>query len=55
MKNNNEKKIILTADAHYGGGNFGIGGGFLVATLGEQGLDIQKHKLPVDLGLVTGK
>ncbi len=37
------------------GGNFGLGGGFLVATLGEQGLDIQKHKLPVDLGLVTGK
>ncbi len=37
------------------GGNFGIGGGFLVATLGEQGLDVQKHKLPVDFGLVTGK
>jgi len=37
------------------GGNFGLGGGFLVAKLGEDGLDIQKHNLPTDFGLLTGK
>lgn len=37
------------------GGNFGLGGGFLVGQLGENGLDVQKHKLPVDFGLMTGK
>ncbi len=37
------------------GGSFGVGGGFLVGRLGENGLEIQKHSLPIDYGLVTGK
>ncbi len=37
------------------GGNFGLGGGFLVAVLGEDGLSVQKHNLPIDFGLITGR
>jgi len=37
------------------GGNFGIGGGFLVGLLNEDGLEIQKHRLPTDFGLITGR
>jgi len=37
------------------GGNFGLGGGFLVGILEEDGLTVQKHKLPIDFGLITGR
>ena len=57
QKKNNGKiwKQVKMVTIPAPGGNFGVGGGFLVGRLGENGLEIQKHSLSIDYGLVTGK